>query len=112
MANNDVPPVLLESVRDAGAGINHLTIPASARSADLKIEIAPDASLDRIQFEISDSSRQLVATAATKSSSNGAVTVRISTERIQTGTYSVNCYGLRGGQKEFLGNYTLQVVRQ
>jgi len=111
-AMNDVPAVLLESVRDAGKGNNELTIPAAARSADLKIEIAPDASLDRIQFEISDSSRQLVASAVTKSSSNGAVTARISTERLQTGTYSVNCYGLRGGQKELLGNYTLQVIRQ
>ena len=112
MAKNDVPAVLLESVRDAGAGSNHLTLPASAESADLKIEIAPDASLDRIQFEISDRSRQLVATAVTKSSSSGAITVRISTERLQSGMYSVKCYGIRGGQMELLGDYTLQVVRQ
>ncbi|HZS07892.1 MAG TPA: zf-HC2 domain-containing protein [Blastocatellia bacterium] len=106
------PSVLLESSRDASAGSNQLTLPAGVGSAILRIEVEPGSTVGSFQFQVYDSARRLVATAASgRASARGVVTARIPAGQLQNGKYLVRCYGVRDGRRELVGEYDLHVRR-
>ena len=109
LAQNRVPTVLLESARDAGSS-NQLTLPTDASSASLRIEVEPGSSFTSFQFQVFDSARRLITTATGgKASTRGSVAVRVPTGALQDGKYLVKCYGMRGGQRQLIGEYDLRV---
>ena len=113
LAQNRAPSVFLDAARDAGAASNQLTLPANATNAILRIEIEPNSSYTGFQFQVFDSARRLVTTGTGgKPSARGTVTANLSASSLQSGKYLVKCFGLRDGQRLFVGEYDLQVRRQ
>ena len=113
LAQNEIPSVLLESSRDAGpkgAPANELTLPAGARTAVFRLEVEPDSPFASFQCQVYDPQKRLVATGTSgKASAGGAVAARVPAQELQSGDYRVECYGLRNGQRELIGEYDLHV---
>ncbi len=112
LASGKTPFVVLDSERGASRTANQLALPVNATNAILRIEVEPDSTFSSFQFQIFDNAKRLVATATSgKASSNGTVSVNISTQSLQSGKYVVKCYGLRNGQREPVGEYWMQVQK-
>lgn len=113
LAQNRAPSVLLESARDVSPSSNQLTLPANATSAILRIEVEPGSPFSGFQCQVFDSARRLITTGTGgKASARGSVAARLPAEALQDGKYLVKCYGVRGGQRELIGEYDLRVRKQ
>lgn len=106
------PAVLLESSRAASPSSNQLTLPATASSAIMRIEVEPGSPFTSFQFQVFDSSKRLVTTVTSgKASALGSVAVLVPTQQLQNGTYLIKCYGAKDGQRELIGEYDLRVSK-
>ena len=109
----NVPIVMLEAVRSSRDKVSQLNLPATAGSAMVWIDVESGNRFDSYRLEILDSSKRLVETiAGAKPNSYGALVVNLPTKSLQSGKYVVKLYGIKGGQRELVGEYDLEVRRR
>ena len=109
----NAPIVLLEAQRDAKAASNQLSLPAAAKTATFWIELAPDARFDSYQLQIFDQGKRVVTTVnGAKLNSYGALAVNIPARALQPAKYVVKAFGIKGSQRELIGEYDLMVRKQ
>lgn len=108
----NVPIVVLEAVRDSQPGANQIKLPANANHLTLWQEVEPGNRFDSFQLQIFDASnRQVQTIRGLKANSYGALAASVSAKPFQTGKYLVKLYGVKGRQREFVGEYDLNVLR-
>jgi anti-sigma factor RsiW len=109
----NVPMVMLEAVRSSRDKGNQLNLPATAGSAIVWIDVESGNRFDSFRLQIMDSNNRLVETiAGAKPNSYGALVVNVPTKSLQSGKYVVRLYGVKSGQREFVGEYDLQVRKR
>jgi hypothetical protein len=109
----NVPVVILEAVRSSTGKVSQLNLPATAGSAMVWIDVESGNRFDSYRLEILDSSKRLVETiAGAKPNSYGALVVSVLTKSLQSGKYVVKLYGIKGGQREVVGEYDLEVRKR
>ena len=109
----NVPIVMLEAVRSSRDKISQLNLPATAGSAMMWIDVESGNRFDSYRLEILDSSKRLVETiAGAKPNSYGALVVSVTTKSLQSGKYVVKLFGVKGGQRELVGEYDLEVRKR
>lgn len=105
------PIVFLSSERGDSGG-NQVTLPVNAQSVILRIDVEPNSSFSRFQFQVFDNTKRLVTTTnGGKATIKGTVSASLPTKLLQTGRYVVKCFGLRDSQRELVGEYRLQVLK-
>jgi anti-sigma factor RsiW len=111
-AQANVPIVVLEAVRDSQSGANQIHLPADANHLTLWQEVEPGNRFDSFQLQIFDASnRQVQTIRGLKANSYGALAASVSAKAFQTGKYLVKLYGVKGQQRELVGEYDLNVRR-
>lgn len=109
----NVPIVMLEAVRSSRDKVSQLNLPATASSAMVWIDVESGNRFDSYRLEILDSSKRLVETiAGAKPNSYGALVVNVPTKSFQSGKYVVKLFGVKGGRRELVGEYDLEVRKR
>ncbi len=105
-------PIVFLSSERGDSDNNQLKLPANAESAILRIDVEPNSTFSSFQFQVFDSAKHQVATLNSgKATTKGTVSASLPAKLLQTGKYVVKCYGLRGGQRELVGEYKLQIQK-
>lgn len=111
--SSKIPSVILDAARDIKTPNNQLTLPADADSARFVIEVAPDSPFDSFQLQLLESGNRPVTTiAGAKPNAQGTLVVKVAAQFLQSEKYVIRLFGLRGGQREMIGEYGLTVHKQ
>ena len=74
------------------------------------IDVESGNRFDSYRLEILDPSKRLVETiAGAKPNPYGALVVNVPAKSFQSGKYVVKLYGVKGGQRDLVGEYDLEV---
>jgi len=109
----NVPVVILEAVRSSPDKVSQLNLPATAGSAMVWIDVESGNRFNSYRLEILDSSKRPVETiAGAKPNSYGALVVNVPAKSLQSGKYVVRLYGVKGEQRELVGEYSFEVRKR
>ncbi len=105
-------PIVFLSSERGDSNSNPLKLPANAESVILRIDVEPSSTFSSFQFQVFDSAKHQVATINSgKATTKGIVSASLPAKLLQTGKYVVKCFGLRGSQRELVGEYRLEVLK-
>ena len=107
----NVPLVMLEATR-AGEPAS-LTVPASAKSVVLWIEVEPGARFESFRLEMFAANGQLVQRVdGLRRNAYGALAASLPAAQFQPEKYKAKLYGVSRQQVELIGEYSLQIRKQ
>jgi hypothetical protein len=108
----NVPIIVLEAVRDSQTAAKPIQLPVNASHLTLWLEVEPGNRFDSFQLQILDAgNRQVQTIPGLKANPYGALALSLSVKAFQTGKYVAKLYGVKGRQREFIGEYDLNIRR-